>query len=213
MEEFDFSIEHRPGTRHGNADALSRRPCPKKNCVCQQPETPLFSGPSDHPASVQTASCDDATPCNPQLCRSSQADNSVSPSRKVKRMPRRSPLSCGPADRGRSRVHRRYRLWWPAVPPNLETIGEEDEVTEEVVETQLNPEAEPFVPANEFVAAVQAESDTAVDQPTSNPSEQPAVEDQEVLSWSVEGLIAAQKSDPDIGLIYQLVESGTDKPS
>ena len=54
------------------------------------------------------------------------------------------------------------------------------------------------------MAAVQAESDTAVDPPTSTPSEPPAEEDQEVLPWSVEGLIAAQKSDPDIGLIYQL---------
>ena len=121
---------------------------------------------------------------------------------------RRPPLSCGPADRGRSRVHRRYRLWWPAVPPNLETIGEEEEVTEEVVETQLNPEAEPFVPANEVVvAAVQAESSTPADPPTSTPSEPPAEEDQEVVPWSTEGLIAAQKSDPDIGLIYQLVET------
>ena len=31
--------------------------------------------------------------------------------------------------------------------------------------------------------------------------------------WSVEGLVAAQKADPDIGLVYQLVESGVDKPS
>ena len=214
MEEFDFSVEHRPGTRHGNADALSRRPCPKKNCVCQQPDTPLFSGPADQLVRVQTAGCDDVTPRNPQLCRSSQVDNSVSPSRKVKRRPRRSPLSCGPADRGRSRVHRRYRLSWPAIPPNLDTIGEVDEVVEGALETHLNPEAEPFVPANEVVvAAVYAESDSSVDPPTSTPSEPPAVEDQEVLPWSVEGLIAAQKSDPDIGLIYQLVESGTDKPS
>jgi transposase InsO family protein len=27
LEEFHFSVEHRPGARHGNADALSRRPC------------------------------------------------------------------------------------------------------------------------------------------------------------------------------------------
>jgi len=36
MEEFDFVIEHRPGVRHGNADAMSRRPCPKKDCVCRE---------------------------------------------------------------------------------------------------------------------------------------------------------------------------------
>jgi len=27
LEEFDFQIVHRPGRNHGNADALSRRPC------------------------------------------------------------------------------------------------------------------------------------------------------------------------------------------
>jgi len=37
MEEFDFVVEHRPGTKHGNADALSRRPCGKRNCACRIP--------------------------------------------------------------------------------------------------------------------------------------------------------------------------------
>ena len=35
MEEFDFEVEHRPGTKHANADALSRRPCHLKACVCR----------------------------------------------------------------------------------------------------------------------------------------------------------------------------------
>ena len=36
MEEYDFQIVHRPGTQHGNADALSRRPCDLKGCVCDR---------------------------------------------------------------------------------------------------------------------------------------------------------------------------------
>ena len=32
MEEFDFCIEHRAGSRHGNADAMSRDPCYNKRC-------------------------------------------------------------------------------------------------------------------------------------------------------------------------------------
>jgi len=52
MEEYDFVIDHRPGTRHGNADDLSRRHCPKKNCVCQQLAPPLFSESADQPRSV-----------------------------------------------------------------------------------------------------------------------------------------------------------------
>jgi len=35
MEEFDFSIEHHKGSRHANADALSRRPV--RDCACRQP--------------------------------------------------------------------------------------------------------------------------------------------------------------------------------
>ena len=31
IEEYDFNIIHRPGWQHGNADALSRRPC--RQCV------------------------------------------------------------------------------------------------------------------------------------------------------------------------------------
>ena len=27
LQQYDFTIEHRPGSRHGNADAVSRRPC------------------------------------------------------------------------------------------------------------------------------------------------------------------------------------------
>src|SRR5208282_706611 len=58
LEEFDYAIEHRPGKRHGNADALSRRPCPKRDCVCREEnqsgegvnvsvDLPLFGGPAD----------------------------------------------------------------------------------------------------------------------------------------------------------------------
>ena len=36
MEEFDFQVEHRPGLKHANADAVSRRPCHVKSCFCRQ---------------------------------------------------------------------------------------------------------------------------------------------------------------------------------
>ena len=32
LQEFDFAIEHRLGRKHGNADALSRRPCERPEC-------------------------------------------------------------------------------------------------------------------------------------------------------------------------------------
>jgi len=36
MEEFDYIKEHRAGKKHGNADALSRIPCPKRDCFCRE---------------------------------------------------------------------------------------------------------------------------------------------------------------------------------
>ena len=32
LQHYDFQIEHRPGARHGNADALSRCPCLAESC-------------------------------------------------------------------------------------------------------------------------------------------------------------------------------------
>ena len=37
LQEYDFTIVHRPGKRHGNADALSRRPCDQ----CGQSDNPV----------------------------------------------------------------------------------------------------------------------------------------------------------------------------
>ena len=34
MEEYDFTVAHRPGKKHANADALSRRPCTRVPCYC-----------------------------------------------------------------------------------------------------------------------------------------------------------------------------------
>ena len=47
LEEYEFTIEHRPGVKHGNADALSRRPCSVKTCVCKSPRSQLFGEPAD----------------------------------------------------------------------------------------------------------------------------------------------------------------------
>ena len=49
LEELEFVVEHRPGARHGNADALSRRTCPQKNSACKDPGQPPFGGPADQP--------------------------------------------------------------------------------------------------------------------------------------------------------------------
>ena len=38
LQEFNFKIQHRPGTRHCNADALSRRPSRRPRCSLPQVE-------------------------------------------------------------------------------------------------------------------------------------------------------------------------------
>jgi len=38
--EFDYVVQHRPGSKHGNADALSRRLCLNRpSCTACHPET------------------------------------------------------------------------------------------------------------------------------------------------------------------------------
>ena len=44
LSEFDFSVEYRPGTKHGNADGMSRRP-EVKDCECDGKEVSLQCGP------------------------------------------------------------------------------------------------------------------------------------------------------------------------
>jgi len=40
LGEFDYVVQHRPGSEHGNADALSRRPCLNRpSCTACHPET------------------------------------------------------------------------------------------------------------------------------------------------------------------------------
>ena len=40
LQAYDFTVLHRPGTQHGNADALSRRPCIADGChYCEKRET------------------------------------------------------------------------------------------------------------------------------------------------------------------------------
>uniref|UniRef100_A0A7N8XXX0 ribonuclease H n=1 Tax=Mastacembelus armatus TaxID=205130 RepID=A0A7N8XXX0_9TELE len=47
LQEYRFEVQHRPGHRHANADALSRRPCAEGLCRhCQRQEEREGSGPA-----------------------------------------------------------------------------------------------------------------------------------------------------------------------
>ena len=61
MEEYKFEVIHRPGVKHTNADALSRRPCSLKSCCCRQGEKLVEIMPSSVNSTVvrSTEICSD----------------------------------------------------------------------------------------------------------------------------------------------------------
>jgi len=50
LEEFEYDICHRAGSRHANADAMSRRPCRSRDCRCSTQQDSSF----DNVAQVRT---------------------------------------------------------------------------------------------------------------------------------------------------------------
>ena len=52
LSAYHFTVEYRPGKRHGNADAMPRCPNPR-NCCCQVPDEPLKCG-SCHKCQMRT---------------------------------------------------------------------------------------------------------------------------------------------------------------
>jgi transposase InsO family protein/predicted aspartyl protease len=83
LGEYAFEIQHRPGVRHGNADALSRRPCPPRSpcSVCRPkddtvvkcraakpvPTHGFFDEPAGHPADWTVESLREAQASDPDL--------------------------------------------------------------------------------------------------------------------------------------------------
>ncbi|XP_037834631.1 uncharacterized protein LOC112450568 [Kryptolebias marmoratus] len=70
LAEYDFQVVHRPGIKHLNADALSRKPC-RENCVCHISDPELGRKQFQHKA-VQ---------CDLMHSSSAQTDFSTSPGR------------------------------------------------------------------------------------------------------------------------------------
>jgi len=71
LEEFEFYVEHRPGLKHGNADALSRRPCSVKSCACQQKfEVSTVINPNESRLTTEAFSAGPADRCAPAIYQS-----------------------------------------------------------------------------------------------------------------------------------------------
>ena len=157
MEEFDFSIEHRPGIRHGNADALSRHPCPKKACLCQEVQSPLFGGPADRTTI--------ARPC------------------------------------GRSEL----------LKSNLDPIVEEEE-TEAKKSMIAGVRAQFAREPSEVENADYRGTDSVVSSALSNSHYPDETWDIDIPPWSLEGIRIAQRTDPDIKPIIELLETSSETP-
>ncbi|GBN77586.1 Retrovirus-related Pol polyprotein from transposon 297 [Araneus ventricosus] len=65
LQEYDFEIQHRKGTSHGNADALSRRPCRESCKHCSNAEK-KFGIETDTSVKVLTTSVDPWSSCEIQ---------------------------------------------------------------------------------------------------------------------------------------------------
>jgi len=124
LEEYNFTVEHRSGIKHANADALSRRPCTRKQCLCH-----------------------------------------------------------------------------------------------EDTETAFGRLADQSFPQEHAVAAVQREfqPDDVIDAQTSTASSQESPQEESGVvtgqQWSTEGLRVAQRADPDINVIIELMEANDEQPS
>jgi len=128
MEEYDFTVVHRPGKKHANANALSRKPCTRTQCACNIDET----------GAVETDVF--AVGCHKRDRETNYQDDAP-------------PTSGGAADH----------------PVNDRNRGNNDDD-----DGDIPPDT--------------------------------------ILPWSFEGLVSAQRDDPDIGIIVKLLESKTKPP-
>ena len=65
LASYQFEIEHRPGRLHGNADALSRRPCAEVECpYCAKAEVKYLPEPSSQKCSVVKTRAKQMAPVN-----------------------------------------------------------------------------------------------------------------------------------------------------
>ncbi|KAJ8971356.1 hypothetical protein NQ317_002963 [Molorchus minor] len=72
--EYDFKIEHRKGRLHGNADAISRRPCAERCSHCKRAENKEFGSHCRRTAVVNDDNWE-----TKKLCEEQQKDEDIKP--------------------------------------------------------------------------------------------------------------------------------------
>jgi hypothetical protein len=220
MEEFSFTVEHRPGSRHSNADAMSRRPCPKDSCACNLTSNgdardnrhvaPTFGGPADHPTELLQGS---------HNVIYDDEDVIAQPSTKVSQKIRRtSDADITPISRTTSRQHQPHqfvvRAEVHATEHEFDEISSNNSVEQPVVISvptdQVACRAVTRTSANASTV-----KDTAIMTDELQENGQLSEHDSPInanLPWSLDGLRAAQREDADIGFVIQLLQNHEAKP-
>ena len=195
MEEFDFEIFHCAGVRHCNADAMSLRPCRNKSCFCKSNEE---SGLCEIGQGVSTLHWVkigiDVEPMA-TIVRQRLSDTTLE-----------RPASTKDPEGGNKSINSAHIRILPiaAKVEVLENLGPIDESTARQ-------------PANK-VAAVSVDyvdkdkDDDQVFEDLTMISVSEGYENNALLPWSWEGLKQAQHDDPDISLVFQLLQSSQVKP-
>ena len=85
MQQYNFTVVHRPGEKHGNADTLSRRPCVLDDCrycpIQEAKEDQRIQMNSDAPRVSQVTLNWQASPLwsDKDLCEAQIADSDIGP--------------------------------------------------------------------------------------------------------------------------------------
>jgi transposase InsO family protein len=257
MEEFNFTVEHRPGLRHGNADGLSRRPCAKTDCFCGDRTANAFGGPADRPPFTERFAAGVKTRQETEGSRrairpSGDFEVSGDPvSQSVERLAQQLREEEGIRDSFRFHVQRwdqysfqrkchelykKHQWRGRHQPPANSCRGFPcpcvDEVSQEEREDYIQRQQARLEECEDTVAELRAALTaqhpangapsrtcgvtTQTHQPDGavapDQSDQRGPQDETVLPWSLEGLQSAQRQDPDIGFVIEVLERDSEAP-
>jgi hypothetical protein len=197
MEELNFTVEHHPGQRHGNADDLSRRPCTKTDCACCTSNTEpdlhnlqngvsAFGGPANRSDRPHLTAASVAVVVDPSVVDGTREN--------------RANIGSGKLTTVVADVH--------PVPRFLPDISCCDASDCRVAATTTATESDER-------AHVQGDVEAVVTQQTQEPETVSSTGELVLgttLSWSVDDLRAEQRKDEVIGTVTDLLERFSVKP-
>jgi hypothetical protein len=195
IEEFTFKLQHRAGTAHGNADALSRRDMCAVAGICNQCRKRGLL-PRD-PYAISDATCARIT------CRDPAVSCGTSPSLHDKQDDFSSAQVCVVTTRGQKKRQELVTL----------TIGQDDEVGH----NDVSAPAEDIIDSTLFEENIRTDAEKAVevkvDGRKKRRNQKRATNiNQRLELWTTEFLIDEQTKDSDLQLLREWITTST-KPT